>query len=134
VPSGTPSICTSREKAFKKDIITCTPSSVHDEYSNEQRSNALNGKENGDRVGTRVVSKRESSESQRHFPRCDIGASCCVETATTRDRETRAGYAEHGVKAARQRSGEPEAEGETRSAEAGATVSCGVVCVVGSPG
>ncbi|KAJ7910771.1 hypothetical protein B0H13DRAFT_2272291 [Mycena leptocephala] len=51
VPLGTPSICTSRKKAFKKDIITCTPSSIHDGYSNEQRSNALNGKENGDGVG-----------------------------------------------------------------------------------
>jgi hypothetical protein len=94
-----------REKAFRKDIITCTPSSIHDGYLNEQRSNALNGKENADGVGTRMVSKRESSESQRHFPRCDIGASCCVETAATRDRETRAGYAEHGASKARQRSG-----------------------------
>ncbi|KAJ7893008.1 hypothetical protein B0H13DRAFT_2276679 [Mycena leptocephala] len=79
----------------------------------------MNREENGDGVGARVVSKRESSESHRHFPRCDIGASGCVETAATRDRETRAGYAEHGAKAARQRSGEPGAEGETRSAEAG---------------
>jgi hypothetical protein len=90
---------------------------------NREVSNALNGKENRDGVGTRVVSKRESSESQRHFPRCDIGARGCVETAATRDRETRAGYAEHGAKAVRQRSGEPGAERETRSAEAGATVS-----------
>ncbi|KAJ7894134.1 hypothetical protein B0H13DRAFT_2276505 [Mycena leptocephala] len=107
------------------------PGSIHDGYSNEQRSNALNGKENGDGMGTRVVSKRESSESQRHFPRCDIGASGCVETAATRDRETRAGYAEHGVKAARQRSGEPGAEGETRSAEAGATKRVGRTGTIG---
>ncbi|KAJ7906249.1 hypothetical protein B0H13DRAFT_2274156 [Mycena leptocephala] len=37
VPLGTHSICTSREKAFKKDIIRCTPGSTHDGYSNEQR-------------------------------------------------------------------------------------------------
>ncbi|KAJ7852447.1 hypothetical protein B0H13DRAFT_2284329 [Mycena leptocephala] len=86
---------------------------------NREVSSALNGKENGDGVGTRVVSKRESSERQRHLPRCGIGASGCVETAATRDRETRAGYAEHGAKAARQRSGEPGVEGETRSAEGG---------------